>query len=274
MSGKRATNFRQGDLAEAFGTVLIQGFALIAPVPRTEDVGLDVVATILHQRDSYTASPENSFYIQIKSKSLRQIPYNKEEVKWLMELELPLFIASVDVSQSRLDLFACHRLTQAFIEQIEHSRIEIHLDPIDERDAEPTTRKLYVGPPVYSWTVSEIADSNFLERSYQILKPHLETSKRNLELRRSGRYEELRWTTSEPPVLAHVTMMAGSPSGDDIRGLANLAMPYLIACLMESKGTGESALGQYIEQVIDEMQRLGATQDPLFPVIKNLGQNK
>ena len=36
---RRGKNFRSGDLAEQLGLYLLQSMALVAPVPRTEDVG-------------------------------------------------------------------------------------------------------------------------------------------------------------------------------------------------------------------------------------------
>ena len=41
MPTKRGKNFRSGDIAEQLGLYLIQSVALGAPVPRTEDVGID-----------------------------------------------------------------------------------------------------------------------------------------------------------------------------------------------------------------------------------------
>ena len=40
---RRGKNFRSGDLAEQLGLYLLQSMALVAPVPRTEDVGLSTL---------------------------------------------------------------------------------------------------------------------------------------------------------------------------------------------------------------------------------------
>ena len=63
MVEKLAANFRKGNVAETLGTVLLQGLASVAPIPRTEDVGVDVVATVLRQ-DQLTLFAENSFNAQ------------------------------------------------------------------------------------------------------------------------------------------------------------------------------------------------------------------
>lgn len=47
MPVRRGKNLRSGDLAEQLGLYLIQSLSLVAPVPRTEDVGIDIVCTLL-----------------------------------------------------------------------------------------------------------------------------------------------------------------------------------------------------------------------------------
>ena len=93
---RRGKNFRSGDLAEQLGLYLLQSMALVAPVPRTEDVGIDVVCTLISEYDQYSYLAEDSFYVQIKSDSIREIEYSDVEVQWLTNLKLPLFVAVVE----------------------------------------------------------------------------------------------------------------------------------------------------------------------------------
>lgn len=96
---RRGKNFRSGDLAEQLGLYLLQSMALVAPVPRTEDVGIDVVCTLISEYDQYSYLAEDSFYVQIKSDSIREIEYSDVEVQWLTNLKLPLFVAVVDKAE-------------------------------------------------------------------------------------------------------------------------------------------------------------------------------
>lgn len=268
MVGVRSLNFRKGDLAESLGILLIQGLAVVAPVPRTEDVGLDVVATLLRQDGPYRVIAENSFYVQLKAQSTRVIKFTTaEQVKWLKELELPLMIGSIDLSRGAIDLFACHRLTQSVIEHAPCTCIELHLDAVDETKAANDCRVLNVGPPILSWAVGDLSNPNFVSSMYAVLKPHLETAQRNIELRRSGRYEELSWITGSIPQLTHVSMMGGGVDPKSYVPVMNLAMPYLSACLMEAKGNGFDELSQRLAAVIDEMCRQGANRDPVVDEI-------
>lgn len=267
---QRNSRFRSGDVAESLGTVLLQGAALVAPVPRSEDVGLDVVATLLKKEDSYSAIATNSFYVQLKSSSQRVVKFETERaVNWLLSLELPFFIGSVDISQSRINLFACHQLTQAIIEGIQYQSVLIDLDGQNECDGPKDGRKLCVGPAVHSWSVSDMADSTFVERTYSILQPHLKTARRNLELGRCGRYERLEWKTSEPPELAGIKQMTHTNS---IRSTLDLAMPYISACMLECIGGGADDAFEAFYGVVQQMHQLGADEDPLID--KLMGMKK
>jgi hypothetical protein len=268
---QRNSRFRPGDIAESLGTVLLQGAALVAPVPRSEDVGLDVVATLLKKVDSYNVAAENSFYVQLKSKSVRSFEFTGPAVNWVLSLELPLFVGSVDTANSRIDLFVCHRLTQAIIEGHEYQTIVVDLDSQNELDGPKDGRKLCVGPAVHSWTVSEMADASFVEKTYSILKPHLEAARRNLELGRCKRFEQLAWKTGEVPELANIKMMGGP---DSLQTAMNLMMPYLSACLLELNGTGHLGLFDKLRGVAADMCDLGATPDPILEEIGKLRDRK
>src|SRR4051812_47864665 len=110
MPGQRLKNPRSGDINEELGAMLLKAFAAVAPVPRTEDVGLDGVATLLRDDGEGMLIAEDSFYVQFKSASVRTIAYKDQEAKWLRELKLPLFIGSVDRNAARISLFCTHRL--------------------------------------------------------------------------------------------------------------------------------------------------------------------
>jgi hypothetical protein len=117
MPAKRHKNYRSGDLAEQLGLLIMQNLALVAPVPRTEDVGIDSVVTLLEDHDQYSYIATDSFFLQIKSKIKEdkkpqnrtkkktkikkikenkkfEITYSKEAVGWLYNLELPFLLLS------------------------------------------------------------------------------------------------------------------------------------------------------------------------------------
>ena len=274
MVQKLAANPRKGYVAESLGTVLLQGLSTVAPIPGiSEDVGIDLVATLLRQQKS-TLYAEDSFTVQIKSKSIREIEYTGEQVDWLLSLELPFFIGSVDLEAARIDLYACHRLAQAAIENAEYKTVVLDLESRDEaKDGPEDGRKLCVGPPVLSWTVNDMSDKDFVRNAYKVLKPHLQTYRRNLEFCRCGRCEILAWKTGDVPKLSDVRMRSGEFS-EGVQSAMNLAMPYISACLLEFNGTGQLDAYDALREAVEQMQEIGADRDPLIEAIDGMRQKK
>jgi len=69
MPGRLRTSFRSGNLAEDLGLLLLKGIAAVADVPRTEDVGLDAIATLLRRASDGNCYAEDGFVVQLKSYS-------------------------------------------------------------------------------------------------------------------------------------------------------------------------------------------------------------
>lgn len=67
---------------------------------------------------------EDSFYVQFKSASEKEVVCQGHEVLWLQELKLPLFIGRVDISNSSIELYAAHRITQFVLEGMQ---TDVHL---------------------------------------------------------------------------------------------------------------------------------------------------
>src|SRR5208282_3293121 len=61
MPGVRDRNLRSGDLHEELGLLLLRMVALVAPVPRQEDVGTDAFATLVRPDGSRRLLPDVSF---------------------------------------------------------------------------------------------------------------------------------------------------------------------------------------------------------------------
>lgn len=73
MPATRGINLRSGDLAEQLGLFLLQTVSLTAPVPRTEDVGIDVISTLIRKFDQYSYIAANSFSCQLNHRVLKML---------------------------------------------------------------------------------------------------------------------------------------------------------------------------------------------------------
>src|SRR5208282_5102428 len=110
MPGSRGRDWRGGDLAEGLGLELLRPFAFIAPVPRTEDIGIDAVAT-LFRRETDKLFAEGSFLVQVKAVSRRKIEYTGEQMDWLRALTLPFYWMSVDLASTTVELWSMSHAT-------------------------------------------------------------------------------------------------------------------------------------------------------------------
>ena len=262
----RGLNLRSGDIAESLGVLLLQGISLVAPVPRTEDVGIDVVATLI-RRDGNVGIAESPLYVSLKSTSVRSVRFtDATQVQWIKSLDLPFFIGSVERTTGKIELFCCHMLTQVQIETVPCNSIELFLDEDDLKTKQPPAdgRHLFIGPPVLSWKINDLVDDAFLKRAYQVLNAHLAIARRNIELCRTGRFEIPKWKTGEAPVVAQLRMISGGVDQNRLVKIMELTMPYLSGSFAEANGRGERGLSEAILAVASEMAKLGSTVDPIL----------
>jgi hypothetical protein len=108
MAGRRGRNLRGGDLAEGIGIELLRGFAAVAPVPRTEDIGIDAVYMLLRPAGQFLFA-EDPFLVQIKAASVRTVEFHNDAYRWLLQLKIPMFLASVNLKAASVDLHTMQR---------------------------------------------------------------------------------------------------------------------------------------------------------------------
>ncbi len=203
MAGFRGKNLRSGDLAEQLGLLLLQNVCLVAPIPRTEDVGIDVVATLIKDFDGHRYIAENSFFVQIKSSSIREIIYKEDEVKWLSELQLPYFIASVNRKTASIELYSTHYLWDTIATNPVREEIIIEINDCSGYDCNNTDKSIRVptGPCILTWSLQTFENNkNFLQQFYELLKSHILITTKAIETRRVGVVELVEWKTGEKPV--------------------------------------------------------------------------
>lgn len=202
MSGFRGKNLRSGDLAEQLGILLLQNVSLVAPVPRTEDVGVDLVATLIRDFDGKKYIAEDSFFVQIKSSSITEIVYKEDQVKWLSQLELPYFIASVNRKKSCLELYSAHYLSDVLATRSDRKEIILEIKDCEGYDCSSKEEAIRVptGPCVIRWSLQTLeTNTNFLQEFYTLIKSHISKAKIAIETRRVGVVELLAWETGKKP---------------------------------------------------------------------------
>lgn len=253
MPARRGKNFRSGDLAEQLGLYLLQSVALVAPVPRTEDIGIDVVCTLISEYDQYSYLAEDSFYVQIKSGSVREIEYSDVEVQWLTNLKLPLFVAVVDKAETKVSIYTCKRLYDAIALKKDRKEIKLILaenknenifDLVDEEQTD-----IFLGPPIVEWKLSNLMNEETKIKTlfFNVMKEHIRIIHEAMELYTIGCGTSYVWKTNEMP----------ERIGDKACGTLNMTtdelngkmMTYLIKAL-------ELAMKEHNFDMIDEAESL------------------
>jgi hypothetical protein len=124
MPGKLDSNLRRGNFQEEPGVLLLRSFCAVAPVPRTEDMGVDVVATLLERKNSRVLIAKENFLMQLKASSIPRILYEGDSLKWLLNLKIPFFIGSVNLKKASISIYTTHRVK---IQGGRETRLELHL---------------------------------------------------------------------------------------------------------------------------------------------------
>lgn len=189
---KRKKDFRSGDLNEDLGLLLLKSISFVAPIPRTEDVGVDAICT-LHRREGDLLFAEDSFWLQLKSfnsvkRANNKITYNAERCKWLKNLKLPFIVGFVDKSNLSIKLFPTSDLISQLISNPSKATLKIgirnssSLSLNDNLEVESTVCSLV------SWSLQDsfTKDSNHMNLVYNILKEYVRLELINIGTRNAA----------------------------------------------------------------------------------------
>ncbi len=221
MPGKLGRNLRSGHRAEGVGVELLRQLCAVAPVPQTEDVGFDAVATVL-RIDGGLLKAGSSFCVQFKARSVREILYDRAAYAWLRALELPLFIGSVDAATQELALFTTHNAA-CRVDAEQYDSITMRLDP--HLTSEGRALQQWLGDPILRWTHQSAQSDDFKDQAHTVLTAWVKWEQLHRSLRPIGMSQFVKWKTNEPPEGAG-TILLGHP--DDLPRDAAAAAPYLM----------------------------------------------
>jgi hypothetical protein len=164
--GRLAANFRSANIAEGLATQMIRPFAAVAPVPREEDYGIDLIGTLIRKSGNVYVA-EDSFFVQIKTHTSANFHFSGEGLRWLSELDLPYFPVVADLGKATLSLFSINRHRHAYIRNSQVSEIVFTTDGDGMHD-------FPLGDPLLTWTLEEAAHPEFAAWAYSVLKPAIQ----------------------------------------------------------------------------------------------------
>jgi hypothetical protein len=266
MPGRLRTNFRSGNLAEDLGLLLLKGVAAVADVPRTEDVGLDAVCTLLRPGADGNCYAEDGFVVQIKSDSGESVKYRSHELSWFLAQAQPMFIGLVSRKHARISLYPTLH--------VNHAVLSLHAEQISMFFCEPdgphpwaggpeNSADVWLGPPLLRWTLAETDDPEWASSAYQILKRFLGIARREHELLSFGQCSTLAWSTNDKDsIRSSFGMMKGHPNS--FHAVAGQCMPALNALLLQAMMISDergNRLATFLLGVVACLRELGADID-------------
>lgn len=220
MTARLDRNLRRGHQAQGVGVILFRQFCAVADVPQTEDLGIDAFATLLRQ-EGRRLDADGTFAVQFKARSERTWPLDTDGYRWLRDLRVPLYVASVDVATNSVEVHTTHRLVTR-PDADAYTSVRAFLDPVPEAGAKGVLH-CGLGPPVLRWTYSEGETSEGRENAVRVLREWLRIEAEHRALRDTRYVREVRWATNEVPVVTQAVMMA---SDGDLNADFARAAPY------------------------------------------------
>jgi hypothetical protein len=150
---------------------------------------------------------EDSFLVQIKSRSEKSVEFLDGRFKALMSQDLPLFLGRVDLRTGSLEL---HALGAALAHPNigDFSGVVAHLQGANAQ-AGFVDGVLHVAlnKPILRMTTSDTESVEFTCKAYEILKQWLALERWNRRHRRSGITRQIMWETNKVPVAGGMTCL-------------------------------------------------------------------
>lgn len=238
--GGQIANYRTGNRAEWLGIGLLKSICAVAQVPREEDFGLfDAVATLL-RRSGPLLYPEDTFLVQFKSRTVPDISYEGERFQALLNQELAMFVAKVDLIEARIDLFSLAPV-------LSHPNIasgdSLVLKFGGGSDSfNPISRHAFLTKPALTWTTADTENRDFQTRAYMVLKKWLELDRQNRFQRAMGLQVQIRWECGEEPEPASTVAKSGHTANPEaLRGIVP-AIQFLLFQASQHDGLLDPAL--------------------------------
>jgi hypothetical protein len=182
IGGRIAANFRKANIAEGVAMQLLRPFAAIAPVPREEDHGIDVICTLLRE-EPRTLVAEDSFVVQIKTHTSAAFEFQGDGIAWLRQLTLPYFPLVMNLDTGTASLYTLNR----FHMPIHTSLVSRYVFCVEGDDMDDFP----LHEPLMEWSLADCAHPQFRKWAYSVLKPAVRIEAGNQRFGRMSRFVEL-----------------------------------------------------------------------------------
>lgn len=202
MAGRLGKNLRQGHKAEDLGIMFLRNFCAVAQLRQEDDIGIDAVATLLREETGLLYA-ENTFFAQIKSKSVSEILYEGNELDWLINQDLPLFIISIDKEEDDIKIYTTNPAYQIITFRA-YNKLKLALTTTNQKffkrhEIDGDVFSVDIGPPIIESSYDSSKTTEEQQRLYMSMKKWVEEEHKQTQMRKLGFSMLAKWATEEDP---------------------------------------------------------------------------
>ena len=232
---------------------MFRAFCAVAPVPRPEDVGIDLIATLLSREDEYLYAG-GTFYTQIKSGKRRtHIEFTAENYRWFRRLELPYFIAWVDLDANRMDVFGTH-VARWHLNYPDFTDLILRFTPRTRRTKSPNKPSdIYLGDPILSLHIDDLR-KGFDQEASNIMSSWLALERIYYATRAFSACGGYSWETNQIPKVDDAITFLGRGVLDDteIDAAIDGALPSVVEIVFAIQRSNPE-LSRQLAAIIDQI---------------------
>jgi hypothetical protein len=218
-TGSVAINLRGGAQSEILAQALFTMIGTAVLVPRQDDYGVDLLCTLLSEREGQRSWPVAYYAVQVKSDTNPWVFPSRRSVEWVVGYPAALLLCVVNKVERIISIY--HTLARFGAATAPELPETLAMRP-EGRGSEftgaygynPETDEYLLGPPIVQLTVAELVDEDSIQRMRAVLQAWLELDYRNVIKYQIGlRTVELPMTyhTGEIPVVDAKLELAWAP---------------------------------------------------------------
>jgi hypothetical protein len=184
MVGAVARNFHEGSRSEILADFLLSGWGTVTPVRRQDDFGVDLYCSLT--KDVGQRSIVTDYYsVQVKSSDEPWDFKTPDEIHWLFDHPIPLFLACVDRSTTVLSIY---QTIPRFLASFYDIPARLRLTPSNEGDGRPAQwvdgQDFPLSAPIIRVSLHELTDPERLRALRKVLQYWVAADAYNGALRR------------------------------------------------------------------------------------------
>jgi hypothetical protein len=187
MVGSVAANFHEGSRSEILADYLLSGWGVVTPVRGQDDHGIDLYGG-LTKRQGQRAVVTDYYVVQVKSTTDPWIFKDAEEVRWLLDYPLPIFLACVNKTKHTVSLYHVTARFNAFTAGPPPTRLE--LLPSEVSNGECTTwedgERFDLSAPIVRASMTDLMSRESMAKLRDVFAQWVRIDRDNIDLKRAG----------------------------------------------------------------------------------------